>query len=201
MKKRELEIVLSRVPPHPKPNPRLEQYQTPSPVAAALLYNALALGDLAGKRVIDLGCGTGILAIGASLCGAATVRGIDADEGSIEVARECAKRLSADVVFDVSKVGDVTGSYDTVIQNPPFGAQNRHADRPFLEKAIAIAPVVYSFHLKTTEAFVESYAADLAADFTHKWDYDFALRHQFVFHEKAVEHVKVVLFRFQRRDD
>lgn len=200
MKKRELEIILSKIPPHPFPKPRLEQYQTPSTIAASLLYNALALGDVAGKRVLDLGCGTGILAIGAKLCGAAQATGVDVDETAVGAARGAAAASGVDVEFEVAAVQDVDGVYDTVIQNPPFGAQNRHADRPFLEKAFSLAPVVYSFHLKSTEEFVVSFASDFGFDFTHRWDHDFELKHQFHFHEKRVERVKVVLFRFVRQD-
>ncbi|HEV8361491.1 MAG TPA: 50S ribosomal protein L11 methyltransferase, partial [Candidatus Thermoplasmatota archaeon] len=63
-------MLLQKVPPHPAPKAELEQYQTPAPIAADLVYRALAAGDVAGKRVLDLGCGTGILAIGAALVGA-----------------------------------------------------------------------------------------------------------------------------------
>jgi putative methylase len=46
-------------------------------------------------------------------------------------------------------VGDIdalTGKFDTVIQNPPFGVQKRTADRRFLEKALQLAAAVYSLH-------------------------------------------------------
>jgi putative methylase len=55
-------------------------------------------------------------------------------------------------------IDDFRENADTVIQNPPFGAQKAHrkdADRKFVEKALQVAPVVYSFHLAKTEEFLE----------------------------------------------
>ena len=38
------------------------------------------------------------------------------------------------------------GSFDTVLQNPPFGVQTRGADRKFLVKALDVGKSVYSLH-------------------------------------------------------
>ena len=48
----------------------------------------LATKDLTGRRVIDAGCGTGILGIAAKLCGAEHVCGYDIDEWSVRNAQE-----------------------------------------------------------------------------------------------------------------
>ena len=40
----------------------------------------------------------------------------------------------------------ITDKFDTVLQNPPFGVQKRHADRRFLEKALELGNAVYSLH-------------------------------------------------------
>jgi ribosomal protein L11 methyltransferase len=47
---------------------------------------------IAGKTVIDYGCGSGILAIGAALLGAATVIGVDTDPQAITASDENARR-------------------------------------------------------------------------------------------------------------
>ena len=41
--------------------------------------------DLSNKTVIDVGCGTGMLGIGASLCNASHVIGIDIDPCALKV--------------------------------------------------------------------------------------------------------------------
>ncbi|EKE84548.1 50S ribosomal protein L11 methyltransferase [Idiomarina xiamenensis] len=58
----------------------------------ALCLNWLAQQDLSGKRVIDFGCGSGILAIAALLLGAEQAIGIDIDQQALKASRENAER-------------------------------------------------------------------------------------------------------------
>jgi len=60
MKKKELEILLQKVPSFEKPVPHFEQYLTPASIAADIIFTAHQFGDIENKTVIDLGCGTGI---------------------------------------------------------------------------------------------------------------------------------------------
>ena len=48
MKLRQLEMTLQKLAGYAKPRPSLEQYMTPAPLAARLLYHALMKGDIAG---------------------------------------------------------------------------------------------------------------------------------------------------------
>ncbi|MFA7342169.1 MAG: 50S ribosomal protein L11 methyltransferase, partial [Candidatus Methanomethylophilaceae archaeon] len=77
MKKRELEMRLQRLLPMPAPDPALEQYATPASIAADVLFQAYGNGDIADRKVVDLGCGNGIFAIGAWLLGAEKVLALD----------------------------------------------------------------------------------------------------------------------------
>ena len=69
MKQKELEMLLQKIPEFNSPKPNLEQYLTPAPIAADLLFTAAQYGDIENKIVVDLGCGTGIFSFGAYLCG------------------------------------------------------------------------------------------------------------------------------------
>src|SRR4030043_58144 len=89
VRKLDLERFLSKVKPHPSPNAHLEQYTTSESVAATMLYMAAyTYGDIVGKKVLDLGCGTGRLSLGAAFLGAESVVGIDIDKTAVKTAAE-----------------------------------------------------------------------------------------------------------------
>ena len=97
VRKLDLEILLSKITSHPKPRAHLEQYTIMAKTAAELLYLATyTYGDIIGKRVVDLGCGTGRLAIGSAILGAADVVAIDIDRVAIRTASSNAKQLQVD---------------------------------------------------------------------------------------------------------
>jgi len=149
VRKLELEMLLSQIAPHPSPKPSLEQYTIPADVAATMLHiAAYAYGDIVGKTVLDLGCGTGRLALGAAFLGAKQVVGVDIDRDAVKVAFENSARtnLKEKVQWITGDIDAIHGSFDTVLQNPPFGVQRRGADRGFLEKALESGKVVYSLH-------------------------------------------------------
>lgn len=202
MKLRQLEMALQRLSGFPRPKAALEQYQTPAPLAARLLYHALMKGDIEGKRVFDLGCGTGMLAIGAALLGAEMVTGFDIDEGALAVAQENARLLDAEVTFlsaDLREVGcrEQVGTCDTVVMNPPFGAQKAHADRPFIDCALSIADVTYSIFNAGSIPFVEAYTAQ-TAEITEKIGGAFPIKRTFAFHTKDVQEIEVEILRLKR---
>lgn len=197
MKQRELEILLQKVEGHPRPSASLEQYQTPATIAADALYFAHGKGDVSDHVVLDAGCGTGILGIGAKLLGAAEVIAIDLDEEALAVAMKNARALGVDLSLLTVDVKDFPESVDTVLQNPPFGAQRRHADEPFLEQAFKIGRVAYSFHNAETEDWVAAKVASLGGRITDRLRYAFPVPHMFEFHREERVDVPVVLFRIE----
>jgi len=149
IRKLDLELFLAKVAPHPTPQAHLEQYTVSEQLAANMLYiAAYANNDIIGKSVLDLGCGTGRLTLGAAFLGAKNVVGIDIDRLAIKTAHENATQLElADTVECVNgDIDIIVGKFDTVVQNPPFGVQTREADRAFLVKALEVGDVVYSLH-------------------------------------------------------
>jgi len=197
-RKRRLEIALQKLKQLETRSAKLEQYTTPAAIAADVLWEAFNEGDIAGRRVVDLGCGNGIFAIGAKLMGASETLGVDIDGAAIELARENAKSLSVEVEFRESDVRDVRGEFDTVLQNPPFGAQTKHADRAFVEKALELAPRTYSLHNAGTEEFVSKLATALGGVSAAVKSYKLEIPYAFAFHRKSVETIPVVLLRFDR---
>lgn len=195
MKMKELEMALSRLPRFPQPKPELEQVATPASIAARVLYSALGNHDLADHRVLDLGCGTGTFAIGAALLGASHVAGVEKDPDALALAREAACQLGADVDWYCKDVSGFDGDFDTVIMNPPFGAQKSRADRPFLETAFRCARVVYSMHLAETRNFVELVAGKNGFELDAEQTFLFPVSNVFSFHTKGVVEVPVALVR------
>ena len=149
IRKLELELFLSQMESQPSPEASLEQYTVSEAVAARMLYlAAYTNGDIIGKTILDLGCGTGRLALAASFLGARSVLGVDIDKTAIIVAAKNSEKTGFKIIVQwvIGDVNAVAGSFDTVLQNPPFGVQKRAADRKFLEKALEVGNVVYSLH-------------------------------------------------------
>ena len=101
--------------------------------------------------------------------------------------------MAADILFTAYSNGDVDEGADTVFMNPPFGCQNRNADRAFLEKAMSCAECVYSIHMAETLDFVEGFCAERGRSVTWRKTYKYEIPHTFSFHKKAKMSVDVVV--------
>jgi putative methylase len=149
VRKLDLERFLSTVQVNPAPKVALEQYTISEHIAATLLYiAAYTNNDVVGKRVLDLGCGTGRLSLGAAFLGAKTVLGVDIDKSALKIAVTNSQNagLTVNTNWLNGDVSMVNGCFDTVLQNPPFGVQTRNADRAFLVKALTSGKMIYSLH-------------------------------------------------------
>ena len=144
-----LEKFLKQIESNPKPNPDLEQYPTSIKTAAKILHLiAYSNLDLVGKTVLDLGCGTGRFALGAAFLGAQKVVGVDLDTSAINLAKKYSQKLKLNKITSWinGDIATISGQFDTVVQNPPFGIQKNHADRKFLKKALEVGKKIYSIH-------------------------------------------------------
>ena len=209
IKRKHLEMILDSLKRHPNPKVELEQYTIDGKLASDILF--FAVNDFYGNVVIDLGCGTGRLAIGSKLLGAKRVIGTDIDRESIETAKENAKISNAKVDFYCMDIRDVDEEFlnrvlgedkdlkRVVIQNPPFGAQKKHADRIFLDKALEIGDVIYTIHNYPTKDFVMKYVEDKGGKITHIYEASFRIPAIYEFHKKKVVDIPVVVFRIESR--
>jgi len=177
------------------PSPSTEQYPTPAAIAAEVIHFAHGRGDIAGRSVVDLGCGNGVLAIAAKLSGAVRVVGVDSDLESIEVSRRNSERTEVGVEWILAEVSGVHEPFDTVVMNPPFGAQTRHADRPFIDAAIAVGRVVYTFLNTKSEEFVRRRIEATGGHVTDRLEYGFPIPRMFPFHRHEVRAHDVLLYR------
>jgi putative methylase len=156
IRRHELAIKLQTVHPHPRPKVALEQYAVPADLAAEILFRACyEFGDIERKSVIDLGTGTGRLALGASMLGAEYVVGVELDLLALKTAATNCRRLRLEADWVLAEIDTLRGPVDTVVMNPPFGTRRPHADIRFLQTALRIGKVVYSIHKAATRAHLD----------------------------------------------
>ena len=202
VRKRDLERALSEIEVHPLPNAYLEQYTTPSKVAAEILYvTAYVYDDIIDKTVMDLGCGTGRLAIGAALLGAKEVFGVDVDRIAVRVAQKNAEIMGVKekTHWIAADIDVVKGTFDTVLQNPPFGVQRRRADRRFITKSLELSSTIYSFHKggESNREFIKRFIEGHGGRVTNIFPLKMEIPRMFKFHTKKKRSIQVDLYRIE----
>ena len=81
-------------------------------------HPAMNGGTSAGKRVLDYGCGSGILAIGAALMGAASIDAVDIDTAAVQSTHDNAVHNGVSLSRLKPGLPDAAqGHYDTVLAN------------------------------------------------------------------------------------
>lgn len=200
--KRALEQRLAKIAGFERPSVELEQYPTPADIAAHLLHFADTMDDISNRIVLDLGTGTGMLALGAATRNPARVIGLDRDQAALGTARENEREVTPSqpvdwLCADATNPPLCPDDPVTVVMNPPFGAQNgqKHADRAFLAVASSIAGVSYSIHNQGSNEFVSSFADDNGGDVTHAFRAELALPRQFSFHEHDRKTIEAEVYR------
>lgn len=93
-------------------------FGTGAHATTALCLEWLAQQDIAGQRVLDYGCGSGILAIAAARLGAAQVTAVDIDEQALRATREnAAANNVADRIETPARDALGTATYGIVLAN------------------------------------------------------------------------------------
>jgi len=204
--KQDLAVVLSQLEGFKEPSWELEQYATPSEIAADWVWQAALKGDIRGKVIADLACGPGVLGIGALLMGARRVFFVDADAEIVGICKKNYLKIKEEYElgaadFIVGNVGIFDHHVDVVLQNPPFGTKEKHVDKLFLEKAFVVGKVIWSMHKRVTEGFIMAICADHGFKVTDYHEYDFPIKAAFKWHEKPVRSVEVGLWRMEKQSE
>lgn len=82
-----------------------------------MMIEALASLDCTNKSVLDLGCGTGILAIVAKLEGAKDVLAVDIDSIAVEGLAENFEANEVDCSFQQGTIADINDQFDLLLAN------------------------------------------------------------------------------------
>ena len=93
-------------------------FGTGTHATTALCLEWLDSLDLLGRRVLDVGCGSGILTIGALLLGASSATALDRDPQALSATKQnAAANGVVDRLMTVASIDDVAGQFDVVIAN------------------------------------------------------------------------------------
>ncbi|XP_066431986.1 rRNA N6-adenosine-methyltransferase METTL5 isoform X1 [Eleutherodactylus coqui] len=205
MKLKELEGRLQQVDVFESPKLLLEQYPTRPHIAACMLYTIHnTFGDIEDKVIADLGCGCGVLSIGAAMLGAGLCVGFDIDEDALDIFRTNAEEFelqNVDLVqCDICALPStiLEKSVDTIIMNPPFGTKhNKGMDMTFLKSALQMArTAVYSLHKTSTRNHVQKKAADWKVKMEVVAELRYDLPASYKFHKKKSVDIEVDFIRF-----
>ncbi len=193
--KSQLAIALSKLKVFTEPDASLEQYPVDPELAASILWKC-RMDDVLTVAA-DLGAGTGLLGLGAALLGAKKVYLVDIDKKALELAKQNQSQLEADfgVRLPVAYVNKLVQEFDikvdTVIQNPPFGVQNEHADKIFLKAAMAVAGNIYTLHKIESKQFIDAFAHDNGFAVKEMIPADFPLKSSMRFHTQRIKSIRV----------
>lgn len=80
-----------------------------------------------GQRVLDVGCGSGVLAVAAARLGASTVAAIDVDPDAVVVTRANAERNRVTVDASTTPLAETSGAFDLVLANIGAAVLRDHA--------------------------------------------------------------------------
>jgi putative methylase len=120
---------------------------------------------------------------------------VEIDPSVLEIARRNTEHAGVEIrllhadIRDPATPGQ-TGACDTVVMNPPFGAQQVHADRPFIDAALAIAPVLYGIFNAGSRSFVGSYLAG-RGEINEVIGGQLSIKRTFSFHRDEVREIPV----------
>lgn len=197
MNKKKLAIELSKLRPLKTLNINLEQYQTESEIAAELLWRAYMNGDIKDKHIIDLGCGNGILGAGALLLGAKKIYFLDKDKEAIEICKKNTKEFGNTEYYNL-EVEKFEKKADTALMNPPFGVQNRKADKSFLIRAMKLSDNIYSIHKIESKKFIEKICEENNFIVKDIIKTKFLIKRTYKFHTKDKYYVNVGIWHLTK---
>ncbi|MEO0325340.1 MAG: 50S ribosomal protein L11 methyltransferase [Myxococcota bacterium] len=126
-----------------------------------------------GERVLDVGCGSGILAIAARLLGAASAVAVDVDPDAVRTAEENASRNGTTLAASATPIDDVAGTYDLVLANiqAPILLAMRDAlvARVAAGGLLVLSGILEEAHEEVTAAYVAAGLAPEASPKENEW--------------------------------
>lgn len=199
MKKNHLARQLSEVEDFENPKVKLEQYLTPAHLAADLIYTAYMQGDIRNKKVVDLGSGTGMLAIGASLM-EGNVVAVEKDQDAYEELITNQKNFNLDFDVENKDIEDVEIEADTVVMNPPFSVHSELGMK-FWQKAVDTGSKVYAISPRGKRSAIKDFVEKSGFRVVATEGYTVSLPPTFGFHTEASQEIEVDIIIAEQAED
>jgi ribosomal protein L11 methyltransferase len=122
-------------------------YDHPSTVAC---LEAVARLAGTGTAVLDVGCGSGVLAVAAAVLGAGPVVAVDVDPVAVDATRRAAQAAGVAVEASTTPVGELAGAFDLVLAN--IGAATLTGLAPAIASRVAMGGTLVLAGLLATQA-------------------------------------------------
>jgi putative methylase len=206
MSRKQLAILLSKLKPFENPKINLEQYPSDSEEISKILWQAYMFGHIEGKMILDAGCGTGIIGIGAMLLDAKKVIFLDVDTEALDTLKKnislaeelCGEKIktnSYEIINSDYLTYDFSGiKIDTIIHNPPFGTRNEHSDLNFLKKSFSVANAVYSLHKASTKNYLQKAIERESFRIFYEYEFSYPLKNTYTQHTKKIQRIESICF-------
>ncbi|XP_050045627.1 rRNA N(6)-adenosine-methyltransferase METTL5 isoform X2 [Dermacentor andersoni] len=206
MKLKHLKSILDDVDTFNSPNVHLEQYPTPPDIAAHVMHHVFSQGEIEGKLVADLGCGAGILSIGAAVLNAGHIVGFDIDAAALQICLQNCTEMDISTVdmiqWDLALTPDMRwkDAFDTVVMNPPFGTRTKGLDMVFLKAALFMSSgSVYSLHKTSTREHIKKKSEEWGVNCRVVAELRYNIDRLYTFHKRDSADVAVDFVHFSKR--
>uniref|UniRef100_A0A0N4Z984 Methyltransferase-like protein 5 n=1 Tax=Parastrongyloides trichosuri TaxID=131310 RepID=A0A0N4Z984_PARTI len=209
MKRKQFEWYLSSLSSFKNPKIELEQYCTSSELCTDIIMTIEDLIGFENKKVADLGCGPGILLLGAGAFEPSSCVGFDIDEDALKICRENIDEADLDVDIELIKCDLINegidkkyeNAFDLILTNPPFGTKNNAGiDIKFIDigiKMLKNGGSLFSLHKSSTRNYIIKYGNNIKGIKCEgiaqlKWNLDKTYK----FHKQKTKDIDVDLIRF-----
>lgn len=203
IRRKQLAIALSKLQGFQKPKIYLEQYMSDSEEISKILWEAMSYEDVVDKVILDPGAGTGVIGIGALILGAKKVIFIEKDQDAIDILKENLKQVEDlfEGEYEIIKHNFLTLDelkVDTIIQNPPFGTRDEHADINFLKKGFEIANNIYTIHKTSTIHYIKDLIFKEGFNLFYEYNFHYPLKNTYEHQIKKVKKIETTSLGFTK---
>ena len=96
----------------------------------------------------------------------------------------------------------ISGCFDTVLQNPPFGVHRKGADRRFITKSLELSNTIYSFHKSgnSNREFIKRFIEEHGGKISNIFPVSMEIPRMFKFHTKKKQITQVDLYLYRRKN-